>query len=73
MCIMYFQFQNKPVYFVVLCLQALVQMKNWYMRFPTILQACESIIQMLRGQYAHYVGCYSEAAFHYLEGAKVNS
>ncbi|KAK9998990.1 hypothetical protein SO802_018593 [Lithocarpus litseifolius] len=51
--------------------EALVQMKNWYIRFPTILQACESIIQMLRGQYAHYVGCYSEAAFHYLEGAKL--
>ena len=48
-------------------------MKNWYIHFPTILQACESIIQMLRGQYAHYVGCYSEAAFHYFEGAKVNS
>ena len=48
-------------------------MKNWYIRFPTILQACESIIQMLRGQYGHYVGCYNEAAFHYLERAKVNS
>jgi MAternally-affected-uncoordination protein len=51
--------------------EALVQMKNWYIRFPTILQACESIIQMLRGQYAHYVGCYSEAAFHYIEAAKL--
>ncbi|XP_040993384.1 sister chromatid cohesion protein SCC4 [Juglans microcarpa x Juglans regia] len=49
--------------------EALVQMKNWYIRFPTILQACESIIQMLRGQYSHYVGCYSEAAFHYFEAA----
>jgi len=47
-------------------------MKNWYIRFPTILQACESIIQMLRGQYAHYVGCYSEAAYHYFEAAKVH-
>lgn len=46
-------------------------MKNWYMRFPTILQACEGIIETLRGQYAHTVGCYSEAAFHYLEAAKV--
>ncbi|XP_059429670.1 sister chromatid cohesion protein SCC4 [Corylus avellana] len=51
--------------------EALVQMKNWYIRFPTILQACESIIQMLRGQYAHYVGCYSEAAYHYFEAAKL--
>ena len=48
-------------------------MKNWYIRFPTILQACEIIIQMLRGQYGHYVGCYNEAAFHYLKIAKVNS
>jgi MAternally-affected-uncoordination protein len=48
-----------------------VQMKEWFIRFPTILQACESIIEMLRGQYAHSVGCYSEAAFHYIEAAKV--
>ncbi|KAI4382684.1 hypothetical protein MLD38_008620 [Melastoma candidum] len=51
--------------------EALIQMKDWFMRFPTILQACESIIQMLRGQYAHSVGCYSEAAFHYIEAAKL--
>ncbi|XP_022730009.1 sister chromatid cohesion protein SCC4 isoform X2 [Durio zibethinus] len=50
--------------------EALVQMKNWFTRFPTILQACESIIEMLRGQYAHSVGCYNEAAFHYVEAAK---
>lgn len=52
-------------------LQALVQMKNWFIRFPTILQACECIIEMLRGQYAHSVGCYNEAAFHYIEAVKV--
>lgn len=46
-------------------------MRKWFTRFPTILQACESIIEMLRGQYAHSVGCYSEAAFHYIEAAKV--
>lgn len=46
-------------------------MKNWFLRFPTILQACESMIEMLRGQYAHYVGCYHEATFHYIEAAKV--
>ena len=46
-------------------------MKDWFVRFPTILQTCESVIQMLRGQYAHSVGCYSEAAFHYTEAAKV--
>lgn len=51
--------------------EALVQMKDWFMRFPTILQACETIIQMLRGQYAHSVGCYNEAAFHYIEAAKL--
>lgn len=48
-----------------------MQMKNWFLRFPTILQACESIIEMLRGQYAHSVGCYSEAGFHYIEAARV--
>lgn len=50
-----------------------MQMRKWFTRFPTILQACESIIEMLRGQYAHSVGCYSEAAFHYIEAAKVCS
>lgn len=51
--------------------EALVQMRNWFLRFPTILQACESIIEMLRGQYAHSVGCFSEAAFHFIEAAKL--
>lgn len=51
--------------------EALVQMRNWFMRFPTILQACESIFEMLRGQYCQSVGCYSEAAFHYIEAAKL--
>uniref|UniRef100_A0A5B7BD42 Sister chromatid cohesion protein SCC4 n=1 Tax=Davidia involucrata TaxID=16924 RepID=A0A5B7BD42_DAVIN len=51
--------------------EALVQMRNWFIRFPTILQACESIIEMLRGHYAHSVGCYSEAAFHFIEAAKL--
>ncbi|KAK6912324.1 Chromatid cohesion factor MAU2 [Dillenia turbinata] len=50
--------------------EALVQMRNWFVRFPTILQACESVIEMLRGQYAHSVGCFSEAAFHFIEAAK---
>nr|AGG38121.1 maternal effect uncoordination 2-2 protein [Dimocarpus longan] len=50
--------------------EALMQMKSWFVRFPTILQASESIIEMLRRQYAHSVGCYSEAAFHYVEAAK---
>lgn len=52
--------------------EALVQMKNWFVRFPTILQACESMIEMLRGQYSHYVGCYHEATFHYIEAAKLS-
>ncbi|MED6204421.1 cohesin-loading factor complex subunit scc4 [Stylosanthes scabra] len=51
--------------------EALIQMKNWFTRFPTILQACESIIEMLRGQYAHSVGCYNEAAFHFIEAVKL--
>ncbi|KAG7037052.1 hypothetical protein SDJN02_00673, partial [Cucurbita argyrosperma subsp. argyrosperma] len=56
----------------VLMPSALVQMKNWFVRFPTILQACESMIEMLRGQYSHYVGCYHEATFHYIEAAKLS-
>ncbi|XP_061347513.1 sister chromatid cohesion protein SCC4 isoform X2 [Gastrolobium bilobum] len=51
--------------------EALVQMKNWFIRFPTILKECECIIEMLRGQYAHSVGCYSEAIFHYIEAVKL--
>lgn len=51
--------------------EALVQMRNWFVCFPTILQACESRVQMLRGQYAHSVGCFNEAAFHFIEAAKL--
>lgn len=59
-------------YLVILYLmQALLQMKMWFVRFPTILQGCESIIEMLRGQYAHSVGCFNEAIFHFIEAAKV--
>lgn len=29
------------------------------------------MIEMLRGQYSHSVGCYSEAAFHCIEATKV--
>lgn len=51
--------------------ETLMQMINWFTRFPTILQACESTIEMLRGHYAHSVGCFSEAAFHFIEAAKL--
>lgn len=51
--------------------EALLEMRSWFNRFPTILQACESIIEMLRGQYAHCVACYNEAAFHFVEAAKL--
>ncbi|XP_010278929.1 PREDICTED: uncharacterized protein LOC104612959 [Nelumbo nucifera] len=51
--------------------EALLQMKNWFFRFPTILQGCECIIEMLRGQYAHSLGCFSEAAHHFIEAAKL--
>ncbi|KAF8765974.1 hypothetical protein HU200_008016 [Digitaria exilis] len=50
---------------------ALAQMKSWFTRFPTVLRGCESTIQMLRGQYAHSVGCFDEAAFHFLEAIKL--
>ncbi|KAJ1270431.1 hypothetical protein BS78_06G051700 [Paspalum vaginatum] len=51
--------------------EALAEMKNWFTRFPTILQGCESTIELLRGQYAHSVGCFDEAAFHFLEAKKL--
>ncbi|XP_058075251.1 sister chromatid cohesion protein SCC4 isoform X1 [Magnolia sinica] len=51
--------------------EALVQMKSWFIRFPTILQGCESVIEMLRGQYAHSLGCFNEGAFHFIEAAKL--
>ncbi|KAL5720760.1 hypothetical protein ACHQM5_013399 [Ranunculus cassubicifolius] len=51
--------------------RALVQMKNWFARFPIILQGCESVIQMLRGQYAHSLGCFNEATFHFIEASKI--
>ena len=54
-----------------LILQALLQMKKWFIRFPTILQGCESVIEMLRGQYAHSLGCFNEAIFHFIEAVKV--
>lgn len=53
------------------CMQALLQMRNWYLRFPTLLPGCDGIIEMLRGQYAHSIGCFSEAAFHFIEATKV--
>nr|XP_009620825.1 sister chromatid cohesion protein SCC4 isoform X1 [Nicotiana tomentosiformis]XP_016443320.1 PREDICTED: uncharacterized protein LOC107768693 isoform X1 [Nicotiana tabacum] len=52
--------------------EALMQMRNWYIRFPTILQVCECVIEMLRGQYAHCVGCYDEAICHFLEASRLS-
>ncbi|XP_020254437.1 uncharacterized protein LOC109831513 [Asparagus officinalis] len=51
--------------------EALVHMRDWFIRFPTILQGCECMIEMLRGQYAHSVGCFHEAAFHFIEATKL--
>ncbi|KAG0454971.1 hypothetical protein HPP92_023884 [Vanilla planifolia] len=51
--------------------EAILQMKSWFIRFPTMLQGCESIIEMLRGQYAHSVACFPEASFHFLEATKL--
>ncbi|XP_051131717.1 sister chromatid cohesion protein SCC4 isoform X2 [Andrographis paniculata] len=39
--------------------------------FVEAQEACESMIEMLRGQYAHCVGCYNEAAFHFIEASKL--
>ncbi|CAN1312617.1 Sister chromatid cohesion protein SCC4 [Linum perenne] len=51
--------------------EVLLQMKDLFVRFPTILQGCDCVIEVLRGQYAHYVGCHNEAAFHFVEAAKI--
>ncbi|KAH9310533.1 hypothetical protein KI387_025568, partial [Taxus chinensis] len=51
--------------------QALMQIIDWFRRFPTILQGCESTIQMLLGQYTHSIGCFSEAALHFIEATKL--
>eukprot|EP00249_Psilotum_nudum_P021173 c28002_g1_i1 orf=52-2076(+) len=51
--------------------EALVQIVDWFHRFPTILQGCETTIQMLLGQYAHSLGCFNEAALRFVEAAKV--
>jgi MAternally-affected-uncoordination protein len=48
-----------------------MQIVDWLNRFPTILQGCETTIQTLLGHYAHSVGCFNEAAMHFLEAAKV--
>lgn len=51
--------------------EALMQVVDWFSRFPTILQGCETTIQMLLGQYAHSVGCFNEAALHFIEAARL--
>ncbi|KAL4190091.1 hypothetical protein AMTRI_Chr08g210330 [Amborella trichopoda] len=51
--------------------EALILMKKWFMRFPIILQGCESTIEMLIGQYAHSLGCFNEAASHFIEATKL--
>ncbi|KAH7285527.1 hypothetical protein KP509_33G031900 [Ceratopteris richardii] len=51
--------------------KSLVQMLDWFNRFPTILQGCETTIHMLVGHYAHSLGCFSEAATHFQEAARL--
>lgn len=51
--------------------KALKQIVDWFGRFPTILQGCENTIQMLLGQYAHSLGCFNEAALHFIEATKL--
>lgn len=77
---LFFYFLFAFTYLDVMCsdtnfitFQALLQMQNWFVRFPTILQDCESTVEILRGHYAHSVGCYSEASYHFLEASKVKS
>nr|ATG71237.1 tetratricopeptide repeat (TPR)-like superfamily protein [Cupressus sempervirens] len=51
--------------------EVLVQIIDWFERFPTILQGCENTIQMLLGQYTHSIGCFSEAALHFTIATKL--
>ncbi|KAK1271747.1 hypothetical protein QJS04_geneDACA022639 [Acorus gramineus] len=48
------------------------KMKDWYVRFPTMLQGCDCVIEMLRGHYAHSLACFDEATFHFIEASKVH-
>jgi MAternally-affected-uncoordination protein len=51
--------------------QSLVQIVDWHERFPRMLQGSQSNVQLLLGHYSHSVGCFHEAALHFLEGAKL--
>ncbi|MCO5550423.1 hypothetical protein L7F22_003909 [Adiantum nelumboides] len=51
--------------------KSLIQLLDWFNRFPTILQGCETTIQMLLGHYAHSLGCFNEAALHFQEAARL--
>ncbi|KAH9307877.1 hypothetical protein KI387_035788, partial [Taxus chinensis] len=51
--------------------ESLMQVIDWFERFPTILQGCENTIQMLLGQYTHSIGCFSEAALHFTEATRL--
>ncbi|KAK1283245.1 hypothetical protein QJS10_CPB21g01774 [Acorus calamus] len=47
------------------------KMKDWYARFPTMLQGCDCVIEMLRGHYSHSLACFDEATFHFIEASKL--
>ncbi|CAM6075414.1 unnamed protein product [Sphagnum tenellum] len=51
--------------------ESLVQIVDWHERFPRMLQGSQSNVQLLLGHYSHSVGCFHEAALHFLEGAKL--
>ncbi|KAL2632427.1 hypothetical protein R1flu_017113 [Riccia fluitans] len=51
--------------------EALVQILDYYTRFATMLQGFESNIHSLLGHYAHTMGCYQEAVFHFGEAFKM--
>jgi MAternally-affected-uncoordination protein len=53
--------------------QSLVQIVDWHERFPRMLQGSQSNVQLLLGHYSHSVGCFHEAALHFLEGAKLTA
>ncbi|KAI5077473.1 hypothetical protein GOP47_0007297 [Adiantum capillus-veneris] len=51
--------------------KSLIELLDWFNRFPTILQGCETTIQMLLGHYAHSLGCFNEASLHFQEAARL--
>lgn len=51
--------------------KSLVQLVEWKRRYPTMLQGCESNIQLLLGHYAQSLGCFRESAHHFMQASKM--